>query len=165
MPRRIQSPGIGITGIVLFSISQLWALSTEHFRRERQLDISALLGRPFIFGWSCFCLAYQPTRALKDTLDSQDIGPSWNLCTKVFTETGVLLDAACRLLANQLECPIREEASVLSCGQDVCAIGVLPFAWLKYRRSKGGGSGGRDIHGWRCHWSSGKYAANAPAPI
>jgi len=48
MPRRIESAGIVV--IVLFSIPQPSALSTEHFRRERQLDISVLLGRPYFLG-------------------------------------------------------------------------------------------------------------------
>lgn len=88
MPRRIQSAGIVV--IVPFSIPQPSALSTEHFRRERQLDISALLARPDFLGGPGSSLAYQPTRALKDTLDGQDIGPLQNLCTEVFTEAGVL---------------------------------------------------------------------------
>lgn len=63
-----------------------------------------------------------------------------------------------RLLANQFECPIRElryyPAARMCVPLECCHSPGSGIDVLQVRSL-----GGRDIHGWRCHWSSSARAS------
>lgn len=106
---------------------RLWALSTS--------GESVNLTFPFCFGVLIFWVVLaQPGLSTHSSTQGYTRRPGHRpLAELIYRSIYRSRRSACRLLANQLESPIRE-ASVLSCRQDVCASAVLPFAWLKYRR-------------------------------
>lgn len=94
--------------------SESWIPSTEHFRRERQLDISAQLGRLIWVVLLPGLSTHSRTLRIQSTVRTSSPHLHTHIhifYIKVFTER--------TQLANQFECPIRE-AWELSCSQDVC---------------------------------------------